>query len=89
MSHLNWIDGTLPMPQTTTAASKNDLLKKNYGAVTQSEDYDATTISNNPREVAAVIPFNSDEFIENETFKWVFLSIGICITGVIFYISTE
>jgi hypothetical protein len=57
---------------------KNSNLK-NYG----------TADGNNPRQVAPVIPFVSDEFIENETFKWVFLSIGICITSVIFYISTR
>jgi hypothetical protein len=73
-THLSWVDGNY----STSHLEKNSNLK-NYG----------TADGNNPRQVAPVIPFVSDEFIENETFKWMFLSIGICITSVIFYISTR
>jgi hypothetical protein len=81
-AHLTWIDGA-PSSDTGVKVDK----KKNYssyGSVQEARDD-----GNNPREITGVIPFKSDEFIENDTFKWVFLSVGICITGVIFYISTE
>ena len=86
--HLSWIDGAYPLFSSSSSSSSlhsNSQVDKmkNYGAVLQADG------SNNPRKTNGVVPFNSNEFIEQDSFKWAFLSVGIFITAVIFYISTR
>lgn len=87
--HLAWIDGKYSSSSPSPPTKANGGSTKNYGSVSSTVADRTDSHSSNPRPVAAVVPFTSDEFIEDETFKWVFLTIGICVTGVIFYISTR
>lgn len=83
IAYLTWVDGN----SSALSSQSSSNLMKNYGSIDNCDNRGGDNV--NPRPIAAVVPFNSKEIIENETFKWMFLSVGIVITCVIFYISME
>ena len=75
---LSWID---EHQTSSTQDEKINQSWKSYGAM--QNEYNGT------RQLNGVVPFNSNEIIETEFFKWIFLSVGVCMTCIIFYISTH